>query len=92
MGEIKGGKMRAETTAFNIRSKEGRVMSGCEKWSIVGSFPILPSQIKKIIQQCVGLSYFWDCDKKAEVAKKVLGTGHIVMGSLMVVSADGKST
>lgn len=65
----------------------GNNITGEEEWEILGN-AVEPQVIQEIIQACSGLNYYWNCLEKAEKAQEILGRGTVIMGSLMVVSAD----
>lgn len=67
-----------------------KIMKGDESWPIIGGAVPGPV-IKKIIAECRGLNLQWDCIEKAQIARRILGRGFVVMGELMVMSGDYKS-
>lgn len=89
-GNCKGGEAMNQTTGFAVMREDDVRLTGTEWWPLIG-WAMTKRQAQEIIRQCAGLKRWWNCLEKAKIAREVLQGGEVVIGSLMVVSGDGKS-
>lgn len=90
--------MTEQTTFRTLFEDLEETMTGNEMYPIVGKqleniIPlILGQKIKQVMESLAGMNRYWDCIEKAFTACKVFGGGQVVVGSLLIDSADGQST
>jgi len=77
------------TSRFTVKDANSPILDGTEMYPIIGD-KIHKDKIRDILYLYRGLSKHWDCLSKAALAARELG-GLVILGSLMVRSADGKS-
>jgi hypothetical protein len=66
------------------------LMDGTESFEIVGNL-MSPVQCAEIIKRCQGLTNRWHCLEKAQIAKRIIGDGIVVVGSCHLWSTDMRS-
>jgi hypothetical protein len=78
-------------TALDCISHDEPLMDGTEEFPIHGS--LLTSAESMLIRKNMkGFRRHWHCLEKAQRVVSLLGRGVVVIGSLHVISGDGKST
>ena len=83
---------RYTTTMTNIEHDRDKILTGKERYPILGESPLVkPEKIEEILESYKGLNRYWDCWEKAFRAKDIIGEGIVAVGSLMIRSADYKS-
>lgn len=70
---------------------EGLTMTGQERYTIKGGL-LNEKQAASLMVQCKGLNPIWNCLEKAQLVRRFLGFGHVVVGGCMVLSRDRLST
>jgi len=78
-------------TITGINPKNSSLLTGKEKYPIIGN-KIAEEKIRDITSRFYGLRRYWHCLEKAQIAKKIIGFGDIVIGSLMLLDKDTNST
>ncbi len=78
------------TTRFATISDNDPIMTGRERYPIVGGYPIPEETITTLLESFMGLRTHWNCLEKTALVQEALG-GQIAYGSLLVTSGDNKS-
>jgi hypothetical protein len=87
-----GGQTMIETTALTTFTGDlGEALTGDERYPIVGE-AATPEEVEAILKSFEGLNPYWDCIEKAKRAVRILGRGRVVLGAMMIASADMSST
>lgn len=79
-----------KTTAYTEGFTDSRIMTGDETFRIKGH-AVSREKIKQIVKACKGLKLNWDCYEKAIIAKRLVGSGDVVVGEIQVFAPDKSS-
>jgi hypothetical protein len=80
----------AITTAMSTIQSDDVLLNGTERFPVLGN-AITLIEYAKIMKASKGLRHNWNCLEKAEIVQSILKRGSIILGSLLVNSADMKS-
>lgn len=78
------------TTKFTSITKEDAKLVGDETFPVLGK-AMHTCAVQEVLQKFSGYNRFWNCLEKAVTARRLLKQGCVALGSLMLVSSDGKS-
>lgn len=78
-------------TSFAAIQRDEPVLTGDEIYPIVGT-ALMYQDVRLMFRALAGMKRHWNCLEKAERVVKEMGRGQVVLGSLLVVSSDNKST
>lgn len=83
--------MKATMNMASLLTDLDKVMSGCERYPVVG-LVTGHNYGKELIKKFKGLNTYWNCLEKAVITAKHFGFDEIAIGSLLIFNLDYTAT